>query len=208
MASHNTTADLVFSHGSGGKLYLGPLPAAQNADYLASIECSHLVTVMYDPPEAANGLHRHHVKILDSNDAHMTPHVAAAVLQMDRWLASGTNVLVHCSSGISRSATLVLAYLIVAQHWSLKRAYEHTRNARQCIQPGNVFFNDLQELEVSGNGGLAAPSMGFAQYYGYTVHSLVSANGSKASFDDCVAAVERFGWETDAALMMAAQSLV
>ena len=36
-------------------------------------------------------------------------------------------VLVHCSEGKSRSVTLVLAFLMQSQGWTLKQALEHVK---------------------------------------------------------------------------------
>eukprot|EP00808_Paulinella_micropora_P001977 g75160.t1 len=43
-------------------------------------------------------------------------------------------VLVHCMMGISRSSTIVLAYLMT-QGMSLKDAYAHVKRVRPCIKP-------------------------------------------------------------------------
>merc|ERR1712107_616227 len=106
-------------------------------------------------------------------------------------------VLVHCSSGISRSATIVLAFLIVKGQ-TLRTAYTVVKDARPAIEPGTTFFNDLQELERHVRE-LEASSMSMGEYYGYAVERIVTMSGGQAKYAACVAAAERFGWAHDKA---------
>jgi protein-tyrosine phosphatase len=48
---------------------------------------------------------------------------------------SGAAVLVHCEYGISRSATVVIAWLIKHHGMTLKEAFEHTKAQRRVIMP-------------------------------------------------------------------------
>ena len=43
------------------------------------------------------------------------------------------NVMVHCFAGISRSATLVIAYIMRKYKWSLKKAYEAVKTIRRQV---------------------------------------------------------------------------
>ena len=43
------------------------------------------------------------------------------------------NVLIHCFAGKSRSTTILLAYLLVAQKWSLDQAYAHVKKCGPTI---------------------------------------------------------------------------
>ncbi|KAM4702602.1 dual specificity phosphatase 29-like [Rhinophrynus dorsalis] len=56
-------------------------------------------------------------------------------------------ILVHCVLGKSRSATLVLAYLMIYQHFSLVDAIHHVSQHR-CIAPNRGFLEQLQNLET------------------------------------------------------------
>ncbi|KAM6956095.1 dual specificity phosphatase 29-like [Aplochiton taeniatus] len=58
------------------------------------------------------------------------------------------NVLVHCVMGRSRSATLVLAYLMVEQELTVVDAIEHVRQ-RRCILPNRGFLIQLRALDIS-----------------------------------------------------------
>ena len=53
------------------------------------------------------------------------------------------NVLVHCYMGISRSASLVLAFLMKEFRMSLADAYNHTVSIRNIIEPNETFWKDL-----------------------------------------------------------------
>lgn len=56
-------------------------------------------------------------------------------------------VLVHCVAGISRSASLCIAYLIKHKRMSLRKAYQHVKMRRQIIRPNPGFFRQLVEYE-------------------------------------------------------------
>ena len=57
------------------------------------------------------------------------------------------NIVVHCVAGVSRSTSLVLAYLIKHKRMSLHQAYNHVHIRRPVIRPNNGFFKQLIEFE-------------------------------------------------------------
>lgn len=59
-------------------------------------------------------------------------------------LASGGAVLVHCQAGISRSASIVLAYLIANHGYTLDTALNLLREKRPIIRPNPGFIQQLQ----------------------------------------------------------------
>ncbi len=56
-------------------------------------------------------------------------------------------VLVHCAAGISRSASLVIAHLMLKHGWTYQQAHYSVRQKRVVIMPNNGFVNKLKELE-------------------------------------------------------------
>ncbi|CAL8360005.1 unnamed protein product [Boreogadus saida] len=59
-----------------------------------------------------------------------------------------SKVLVHCVMGRSRSASLVLAYLMTEQGLSVVGAIEHVRQ-RRCILPNHGFLRQLRALDIA-----------------------------------------------------------
>ncbi|CAL8257254.1 unnamed protein product [Lota lota] len=59
-----------------------------------------------------------------------------------------SKVLVHCVMGRSRSASLVLAYLMMEQGLSVVDAIEHVRQ-RRCILPNHGFLKQLRALDIA-----------------------------------------------------------
>lgn len=58
------------------------------------------------------------------------------------------NVLVHCVMGRSRSASLVLAYLMMKCSLSVVDAIDHVRQ-RRCILPNHGFLKQLRALDIT-----------------------------------------------------------
>jgi hypothetical protein len=70
------------------------------------------------------------------------------IYNLDHALRSGdNNVLVHCSAGISRSPTLVLAYIMKKDHITLDEAFDKMRKLRQIVDPNVSFIIQLREWE-------------------------------------------------------------
>lgn len=57
-------------------------------------------------------------------------------------------VLVHCVMGRSRSATLVLAYVMMKHNLTVVDAIEHVRQ-RRCILPNHGFLKQLRALDIA-----------------------------------------------------------
>lgn len=63
-------------------------------------------------------------------------------------LVFGRSVLVHCQMGISRSATICIAYLIKYERLSYKDAHAKVQSARDIIYPNDGFIKQLLEWET------------------------------------------------------------
>lgn len=60
--------------------------------------------------------------------------------------------LVHCVAGVSRSVSLVMAYLMKYSDMSLKEAFHHVRSVRPQVRPNLGFFKQLIEYEERLHG--------------------------------------------------------
>lgn len=58
------------------------------------------------------------------------------------------HVLVHCVAGVSRSATIVIAYLMKHRRMNLREAFNYCYNLRPVIRPNNGFMLQLINYEL------------------------------------------------------------
>lgn len=65
-------------------------------------------------------------------------------------------MLVHCRGGRSRSATIVIAYLMRTFNWSLQQAYDFVQARNPKISPNLGFMGQLinfeNRLRMGGHG--------------------------------------------------------
>lgn len=82
-------------------------------------------------------------------------HFNRVYLIIETAIKSGKNVLVHCAAGISRSPTLVAAYLLLSQQYqSAEEAIEYLKKMRPIVNPNMGFERQLEELEDNIKKGL------------------------------------------------------
>ncbi|XP_037934969.1 dual specificity protein phosphatase 19-like [Teleopsis dalmanni] len=55
-------------------------------------------------------------------------------------------VLVHCNAGVSRSASVVIAYLIKHCQMKFDDAYAYVKGKRACVQPNSGFLEQLKKF--------------------------------------------------------------
>lgn len=75
---------------------------------------------------------------------------------------NGNKVVVHCRSGINRSATVVLAYLVKYENFTLKDAFLHLRSVRPIVSPHEDYWEQLKqfEKELTGNISICKADIG------------------------------------------------
>ena len=57
---------------------------------------------------------------------------------------SKTNVVVHCQAGVSRSVSIVMAYLLRKQRIEYNECYEFVKSRRPIAEPNKGFVKQLK----------------------------------------------------------------
>ena len=73
-------------------------------------------------------------------------HLASMTTAIREEVEVGGVVLVHCVAGVSRSATICLAYL-TRYYCSLREAWQHVKTIRPWVRPNYNFMQQLGEWE-------------------------------------------------------------
>jgi hypothetical protein len=66
---------------------------------------------------------------------------------VDKERSAGHPVYIHCWAGISRSAMVTTAYLMVHNHWTRDEALKYIRSKRSIVSPNSAFMELLQKWE-------------------------------------------------------------
>lgn len=68
---------------------------------------------------------------------------------IDKHLSRGNRVLVHCYAGISRSAAIVIAYLMYKYNMPFMEMYNYAKSKRGIINPNFGFITQLHSYQQS-----------------------------------------------------------
>lgn len=130
-------------------VWLGSLYDAMDADFVEREHISHAVsgTLAQDP---FNGKVTRLIAIVDDEDPGDIWKWFERVSDfIDDALRQGGQVLVHCEWGVSRSPTLVAAYLMRVSHRSANSCLEDLKALRDCVSPNKHFLKALEEWQVT-----------------------------------------------------------
>ncbi|HEC23915.1 MAG TPA: hypothetical protein ENI95_13455 [Chloroflexi bacterium] len=122
-------------------LFIGDLRTASAPEKLKELGITSVLKLYESPPEWPEGF------ILDDSPIPDGRPVSGRRLDefigfITREIGAGRKVLVVCAAGISRSATVVLAYL-VSQGMSLPEAYRHLRKCHPRADPHPALWESL-----------------------------------------------------------------
>ncbi|KAM6151633.1 dual specificity protein phosphatase 9 [Rhynchocyon petersi] len=136
-------------------LYLGSAQDSANLDSLASLGIHYILNVTPNLPNIfeKNGIfHYKQIPISDHWSQNLSQFFPEAIDFIDQALSQNLGVLVHCLAGVSRSVTVIVAYLMQKHHFSLNDAYDLVKRKKASISPNFNFMGQLLDFERSLRG--------------------------------------------------------
>jgi protein-tyrosine phosphatase len=132
-----------------GILYLSGYLPANDISVLNDLSITHVVSIGDDDDfkiyQEHDGIIYKKILIKDSIRCHFTREILDDAIVFI--LSATSPVLIHCRAGVSRSATVAMAYLISVQKMSYRGATRLVKEKRPCVNPNTTFLRDLLEYE-------------------------------------------------------------
>lgn len=132
-------------------LYLSCRKAASNKQILKSNSISRILNVTNEASEYQHldGFTYHQIAVEDKHEVNMLECLPRAFSFIEEAKAANEKVLVHCHAGMSRSVTVVLAYLMKFEGFTLNNAYDFVKQKKSNISPNFSFMEQLVQFENS-----------------------------------------------------------
>jgi atypical dual specificity phosphatase len=140
-------------------LWLGALEAARNRHFLTRHGITHVLSILDCECSFFPGLFKYKfIQAKDHSDQDLIPIFNEVATFIDEGIEEG-GIVVHCVMGVSRSASLVIAYIMRTKKMSYREAYDLVKRKRDVIYPNDGFKGQLMQYEESlkreekGGGG-------------------------------------------------------
>lgn len=138
-------------------LFLGNEQDAQDLDAMQRRNIGYVINVTTHLP-----LYHHEKGLLsykrlpatDSNKQNLRQYFEEAFEFIEEAHQCGKGLLIHCQAGVSRSATIVIAYLMKHTRMTMTDAYKFVKGKRPIISPNLNFMGQLLEFEEDLNNGV------------------------------------------------------
>lgn len=133
-------------------IYLGNIDAAFNKKKLKQIGIKKILTVMeaFGNHYSSNEFIHKSIDVEDNYQTNIIRYFKDCFL----FIEGKDKILVHCAAGMSRSPTIVIAYIMWKNKLSLNKAIKFVKEKRPLISPNDNFMNQLkifEELLIKNN---------------------------------------------------------
>lgn len=133
-----------------GKLYLGSQFSACHLETLRQLGITAVLVCGNSLPRfflehPHSSVEYHKLPIHDSVDQPLLPYIFSAMNFLETNILHGNRtVLVHCAAGVSRSSSMVIAFLMKQNRWDYDTAYQFVWEKRPTINPNPRFEKELR----------------------------------------------------------------
>mmetsp|Transcript_24460 Transcript_24460/g.44964 ORF Transcript_24460/g.44964 Transcript_24460/m.44964 type:complete len:208 (-) Transcript_24460:236-859(-) len=178
----NTQAHVILND----RLYLGPAHAASKEATVSADGITHILNITKEiPKQQYSGVQVSHLQCYDSPQQRLPFEEAATFIE--QCLSEGGRCLVHCNAGQSRSASIIMYYLMTKGH-TLKQSYDYVKARKPDIRPNFGFCSQLQEAEVKI---FRTSSLDMNEYKADTLCEILEGSGKTR--EDVLRALEEWG---------------
>lgn len=136
-------------------LYLGNERDAANCQRLNDLGITYVLNVTSHLPQhfENHGIKYKRIPASDSGQQNLRQYFEEAGTFIEDAREAGAKILVHCQAGVSRSATITVAFLLQHSRMSMTDAYRFVKSKRQIISPNFNFMGQLLDFEQALNQG-------------------------------------------------------
>lgn len=130
-------------------LFLGDIKIARSRESLKRAGLTRVLNVSRLENSFESELVYKQIPVDDAPNVNLSEHFPDAFRFIDSARVNEERVLVHCQAGMSRSVTVILAYLMYHMCMSLEQAYDFVKAKKSNIQPNFSFMGQLLDFERS-----------------------------------------------------------
>ena len=129
-------------------IYLGDLSSAIRIDDLKRDKITHIISIMNGSySEYPDDFTYKHIHINDDPWLSIDKYFDDCIKFIVSAHSEDGNVLVHCMCGISRSVTIILAYMIKKYNYTYDDALKFIKDKKKSINPNDGFMRQLKKYE-------------------------------------------------------------
>lgn len=126
-------------------LFMGSQDVTQSEFLLQKHGITHVLSIGVKVSQLT-GYYYTFIEVLDIPEFNMNPVFEQCNSIIDSVRNVGGVVFVHCNAGVSRSAAVVIAYLMKLKKLSYLEAFDVLKKERPCIKPNEGFVKQLKSL--------------------------------------------------------------
>ena len=138
--------DYTEAHFVYQNIFLGSLEAANDYKWLKENGITHILGMIGYQHKYSDIEYLVYSDIDDDPTQNLIKYFSPTFEFIDRSFKTGGRVLVHCHAGISRSSTIVIAYLMYKYGMDFSKAFDITKKARSIVHPNYGFILQLNVL--------------------------------------------------------------
>ena len=124
-------------------IYLGDVLAAENETYLKNYNISIVINCAYEYISEYEDLKAYEFNLTDHFPQQLFPAFEIAYKIIKQY-NQNSKIFIHCMSGKSRSASLVIFYIMKENKWDYGKSFEYVKNIRTIIDPNSYFVEQLK----------------------------------------------------------------
>ncbi|KAJ0065664.1 hypothetical protein NL108_015189 [Boleophthalmus pectinirostris] len=128
-------------------LYLGNIKDAQDKELLKAHNITHILSIHDNAAPVLEDITYLCISASDHSKQNLTQYFKDSIIFIHESRMKGEGCLVHCVAGVSRSVTLVVAYIMTVTGRGWVESLAAVRAARPCAGPNLGFLRQLEEFE-------------------------------------------------------------
>ena len=127
------------------KIYLGEKAGFKDLEYFSKEKITHVLSLLdfeFSLPDELNLVHKL-ISIEDDSKSNLLKIIKECI----EFIEKSNKIFIHCMYGVSRSPSIVIAYLMWKTHCSFDDTYFFVKNRREFVEPNDGFIEQLKLFE-------------------------------------------------------------